>query len=56
MTNDQRYSKLLFAQIYIQMNNDFVAIRQLMNGMADLLWELVHKGHPERENDLLQVL
>ena len=31
-------------------------IRQLMNGMADLLCELAHKGHPERENDLLQVL
>ena len=26
MTNDQRYSKLLFVQIYIQMNNDFVTI------------------------------
>lgn len=29
--NDRRYSKLLFAQIYIQMNNDFVAIRNDAN-------------------------
>lgn len=29
--NDRRYSKLLFAQIYIQMNNDFVTIRNDAN-------------------------
>ena len=29
--NDRRYSKLLFAPIYIQMNNDFVTIRNDAN-------------------------